>query len=212
MCYIFAQRAAQIPYPTSAVLWVQNDVYRFRSKQLVSQCGFEVGEYEAGARAALGVLDDQPKDEAAKQMLVRFKQKFRESDWTRITSTLNAAAAARINALPSSSTHAKSASPIPTAPTTVAAGGGGAPKPKSILDWLKPIRSNNAGGSGGGAGGGGAEQSSLLYTALMIAGVFVLVCVLVIVIGSRRGWIMFRFGKAKGGGGGGGLLDAGKVV
>lgn len=121
LCYLFALRAAQIPYPANAVLWVQNDVYRWRAKSLVSQCGMEVGEYEEGARATLAVLDDQPKDEQSKQMLIRFKQKLPDTAWARITAVAGGGGAIA----------AAAAGIILPAPTIAAAGaaGGKAPSP-----------------------------------------------------------------------------------
>ena len=42
LCYLFAQRAAALPYPVKAVLWVQADVYKWQAKRLLGLCGVAV--------------------------------------------------------------------------------------------------------------------------------------------------------------------------
>lgn len=50
--YIFALRAAQIPYPENDILMVEKDLYDFFRWEVLSRCAWYVGEFESGFAAA----------------------------------------------------------------------------------------------------------------------------------------------------------------
>lgn len=60
LSYIFALRAAQVPYPQFDVLFVEKDLYEFQRYEILSRCAWYVKEYEVGEWAALMALKARP--------------------------------------------------------------------------------------------------------------------------------------------------------
>jgi len=56
LCYLFAQRAAQIPYPSEDVLFVEKFMYDFTRYDILGRCSWYVNEFEAGEQALKTVL------------------------------------------------------------------------------------------------------------------------------------------------------------
>jgi len=81
LSYLFALRASQLSYQMSAVLWVQADVYKWRAKFLVGMAAFDLGELETGARALMDVLEEQPREEAVRQQLEKYRNKLSPQQW-----------------------------------------------------------------------------------------------------------------------------------
>jgi len=84
LTYLFASRAAQIPYPSKAVLWVQRDVYGWQSHMLTGISAYEIGLYEVAAKALLSALGKQPKDQSMLSYLEKTKNKLSLQEWTAI--------------------------------------------------------------------------------------------------------------------------------
>jgi len=57
VAYLFAQRAAQLPYPLSDVLFVEKSIYDYTRYDYLGQCALYVGEYELGKNAVLKALE-----------------------------------------------------------------------------------------------------------------------------------------------------------
>jgi glycosyltransferase involved in cell wall biosynthesis len=58
--YIFALRAAQIPYPENDILMVEKDLYDFFRWEILSRCAWYVGEVELGFTAACKAKRQKP--------------------------------------------------------------------------------------------------------------------------------------------------------
>ncbi len=63
LAYLFAQKAADLPYPQHDVLFVEKDVYDFMRHDILSQCAVYVGEYEKGKDAVLKAIKARPQVE-----------------------------------------------------------------------------------------------------------------------------------------------------
>lgn len=60
LCYLFAKRAYELPYPEDALLFVDPFIYTFRRYQLLSKSAWHIGDYNTGeeaTRKALKVLE-----------------------------------------------------------------------------------------------------------------------------------------------------------
>eukprot|EP00455_Lapot_gusevi_P009485 TRINITY_DN14251_c0_g1_i1.p1 TRINITY_DN14251_c0_g1~~TRINITY_DN14251_c0_g1_i1.p1 ORF type:complete len:605 (+),score=88.79 TRINITY_DN14251_c0_g1_i1:67-1881(+) len=62
LAFLFAQRAAQLPYPKDCVLWVLGDVYKYKALMLLAQVAFDLREYERGAEALAKLNKVKPVD------------------------------------------------------------------------------------------------------------------------------------------------------
>ncbi|MDR3550508.1 MAG: hypothetical protein P4L31_03785 [Candidatus Babeliales bacterium] len=60
LAYVFAARAAQIPYPTKDVLFVEKYMYDFTRYDILGRCAWYVKEYEVGRNAILKALEVEP--------------------------------------------------------------------------------------------------------------------------------------------------------
>lgn len=85
LAFMFALRASQIPYPSSAILWVQAEVYKWMSHFLVGMAGFRIGEYEIGARSMLIAAEHQPQDSIITSTLEKYRKKLGPDTWARLT-------------------------------------------------------------------------------------------------------------------------------
>jgi len=60
LAYLFAHRAALLPYPEQDLLFVEKQVYNFSRYDILGQCAFYMGEYEEGKNAVLNAIKDNP--------------------------------------------------------------------------------------------------------------------------------------------------------
>lgn len=60
LAFLFAARAAQIPYPTQDILFVEKYMYDFVRYDLLGRCAWYVGEYERGEWAVRRALEVEP--------------------------------------------------------------------------------------------------------------------------------------------------------
>jgi len=60
LAFLFAQRACQIPYPAQDVLFVEKEVYEFTRYDVLGQCAWYAGEYEAGEKAVREAMKARP--------------------------------------------------------------------------------------------------------------------------------------------------------
>ena len=63
LCFLFAKRALDLPYPENEILFVNNDIYNYCRYEVISKSAWTVGEYELGeyaTREALKVHPDFP--------------------------------------------------------------------------------------------------------------------------------------------------------
>jgi len=57
IAYIFAHRAATLPYPDYDILFIEKGAYDYLRYDLLGQCAVNVGEYEVGKNAVLKALE-----------------------------------------------------------------------------------------------------------------------------------------------------------
>jgi len=62
LCFLFARRGFELPYPDRDILFVEEDVYRLRLPDLVASSAYWLGELEIGERAARLALARAPDD------------------------------------------------------------------------------------------------------------------------------------------------------
>ena len=62
LAYLFASRAARIPYPTQLRLFISKYVYDYKVHDLLGIVAFYAGEYEEGRRSVLKALETKPGD------------------------------------------------------------------------------------------------------------------------------------------------------
>lgn len=60
LAWLFASRAASMPYPEACVLFVNPAVYRWEAAEIAGVAGFHVGEFEAGERFSLAASAARP--------------------------------------------------------------------------------------------------------------------------------------------------------
>jgi tetratricopeptide (TPR) repeat protein len=69
LVHLFASRAAKIPYPKKAKLFVDPNVYSFQSHDLLAISSYYVSEFEEGRLAAMRALGAHPDDERLQKNL-----------------------------------------------------------------------------------------------------------------------------------------------
>lgn len=74
VAYLFAIRAAQLPYPPQNGLFVENKVYDYVRYDILGQCALYVGEYEIGKEAVLRALQQAPQDKCLHHNLALYEQ------------------------------------------------------------------------------------------------------------------------------------------
>jgi hypothetical protein len=62
IAYLFAIRAAQLPYPLKNCLFVENGIYDYLRYDILGQCALYVGEYAIGKAAVLQALQRDPEN------------------------------------------------------------------------------------------------------------------------------------------------------
>ena len=60
MCFIYAMRAAQIPYPINDILFVEKEDYDFTRYDILGRCAWYVGQYKIGEAAIQFALKSRP--------------------------------------------------------------------------------------------------------------------------------------------------------
>lgn len=78
LCFLFARRGFELPFPEEDQLFVEADVYRFRLADLVASTGFWLGELALGEAAARQAVREAPDDERLKQNLEFYLERKRE--------------------------------------------------------------------------------------------------------------------------------------
>lgn len=73
IAYLFAIRAAQLPYPQNG-LFVENKVYDYLRYDILGQCALYVGEYVMGKAAIIEALKTMPYDECLHHNLSLYEQ------------------------------------------------------------------------------------------------------------------------------------------
>jgi hypothetical protein len=62
VAYLFALRAAQLPYPHNNGLFIEKRVYDYLRYDILGQCAFYAGEYTIGKAAVLRALEQEPEN------------------------------------------------------------------------------------------------------------------------------------------------------
>jgi hypothetical protein len=62
LCFLFARRGYELPYPSQDTLFVDDSVYNWRLPDLVASSGYWLGELEIGEAAARKALRARPDD------------------------------------------------------------------------------------------------------------------------------------------------------
>jgi len=73
-CFLFAQRAAQLPYPDKDLLFIEKDAYNFTRFDLLGRAAWYVGEYDCGETAINQALEVCPNAEYLNSNLGWYKQ------------------------------------------------------------------------------------------------------------------------------------------
>jgi hypothetical protein len=60
LAFLFAQRAAQLPYPSAAALFVDREVYEFERHDVLGIVSFYVGEFKIGEEAVRRAMAARP--------------------------------------------------------------------------------------------------------------------------------------------------------
>lgn len=60
LAFLFAQRAAQLPYPSQDVLFVEKELYNYTRYNLLGICAWYIDEFEHGEQAVLNALKAHP--------------------------------------------------------------------------------------------------------------------------------------------------------
>lgn len=60
LCYLFARRALDLPYPENDTLFVDSSVYEFERYEILSKSAWHVNEFEMGKYATLNALKVHP--------------------------------------------------------------------------------------------------------------------------------------------------------
>jgi tetratricopeptide (TPR) repeat protein len=79
LTYLFASRAAELPIPEKAALFVEPDVYETRLLDLVGTAAYYVGEFEAGEAALRQALSRRPGDARFEKNLAFYESKRKSS-------------------------------------------------------------------------------------------------------------------------------------
>jgi len=74
LCYLFAQRAAELPYPQSDILFVEKKLYQFTRHDLLGRSAWYVGKYSLGKKSIEKALTIYPDLEYLKNNLTFYKK------------------------------------------------------------------------------------------------------------------------------------------
>jgi hypothetical protein len=78
LTYLFATKAASIPYPDKDIYMVDREVYEWRAADLVAISGFYLGEREVGRKAATKVAKVLPDDNRVRRNLHFYAHKLKD--------------------------------------------------------------------------------------------------------------------------------------
>ena len=70
--FMFAERAAEIPYPEQDILFIETEMYNFTRYYIIAQCGLKIGELAKGEWAIKKALEYKPKDENLLELLAQY--------------------------------------------------------------------------------------------------------------------------------------------
>lgn len=70
--FLYAQRAAQIPYPANDVLFVEKDEYEYTRFDILGRCAWYVGQYDMGEAAIKNALKRHPNYDHLKINLIHY--------------------------------------------------------------------------------------------------------------------------------------------
>ena len=77
LAYLFARRAAELPYPEADQHLIDQEVYAWQANDLLSITAFYVGDFEAGQRAARAALAARPDDGRLQENLKYYDERSR---------------------------------------------------------------------------------------------------------------------------------------
>ena len=60
LCFLFARRATEIPYPEKDILFIEKELYTLTRYDLLGRCAWYISEYTIGEWAARKVLEEHP--------------------------------------------------------------------------------------------------------------------------------------------------------
>ncbi len=74
IAYLFAMRAAQLPYPYDHSLFVEKKIYDYLRYDILGQCALYAGEYLIGKQAVLKAMETVPEDPCLHHNLAIYNQ------------------------------------------------------------------------------------------------------------------------------------------
>lgn len=91
LAYMYAYHASTLPYPTQAVLWVQQAVYDWQCHFLVGMTAHKLGplKYAEGAYSLMVALDKHPGDKVMEDQLTRYKSMMTADQWRQVETRFN---------------------------------------------------------------------------------------------------------------------------
>jgi len=84
LTFLYAYRCMMIPYPKNVQLWVTKDIYDYKCAELVGKRGYEIEEFEAGAKGMSQTYKAWPKDVSMYRELLKYKKKLSLDVWQTI--------------------------------------------------------------------------------------------------------------------------------
>lgn len=69
LCYLFAKKACDTPYPANDILFIDKYLYDYERYDLLAQCSWYIGEYEDGEKAVRKTLEVYPDNPQLKRNL-----------------------------------------------------------------------------------------------------------------------------------------------
>ena len=77
LAYLFANRAAEIPYPTTDILFVEKYLYNYYRYELLTRCAWYINEFEVGEWAARMAYEAYPEYKLAQSNLAVYEKRKR---------------------------------------------------------------------------------------------------------------------------------------
>lgn len=62
LCFLFAQRAVELPYPSSDVLFIEKEMYDYTRYDLLGASAWYVGQFNLGEKAVLNAINAHPNE------------------------------------------------------------------------------------------------------------------------------------------------------
>eukprot|EP00475_Leptophrys_vorax_P008040 TRINITY_DN15151_c0_g1_i2.p1 TRINITY_DN15151_c0_g1~~TRINITY_DN15151_c0_g1_i2.p1 ORF type:complete len:418 (-),score=76.60 TRINITY_DN15151_c0_g1_i2:11-1264(-) len=76
LAYIYALRASQLEYPQDAVLWVNEDVYKWKALRLLADCAIRLGKSNVSFEALQRALMQAPGEVEVVKMATQYEHEF----------------------------------------------------------------------------------------------------------------------------------------